>query len=128
MSDVDLQNRTGLMTSTRDPSPSYRLISKKLMDFKMGVFGGLILLCFVFIAVFCPWLAPHDPLQQNMDEMLLPPAWMESSDPRFWLGTDDQGRDILSTIIFGARISLFVGFASVIFSMIFPSRLYPVSE
>jgi peptide/nickel transport system permease protein len=48
----------------------------------------------------------------------LPPAWLEGGDARFVLGTDDQGRDILSTIIYGSRISLMVGFASVIFSMV----------
>jgi len=48
----------------------------------------------------------------------LPPVWLEDGEARFWLGTDDQGRDILSTIIYGARISLFVSLAAVLFSMV----------
>ena len=80
----------------------------------------LTIVCFL-AALFAPFIAPHDPFDLASIDILdasLPPAWMAEGDARFLLGTDDQGRDILSTIIFGARISLFVGFASVIFSMV----------
>ncbi len=72
-------------------------------------------------AAFAPWVAPHDPFDLASIDLLdasLPPVWMADGDPRFLLGTDDQGRDVYSTIIFGARISLVVGFASVIFSLV----------
>lgn len=72
-------------------------------------------------AAFAPWVAPHDPFDLASIDLLdasLPPVWMADGDPRFLLGTDDQGRDVWSTIIFGARISLVVGFASVIFSLV----------
>lgn len=72
-------------------------------------------------AVFAPILAPHNPFDLAKIDIMdssLPPAWELDGDPRFLLGTDDQGRDILSTIMYGARISLLVGFASVIFSMV----------
>jgi peptide/nickel transport system permease protein len=49
-------------------------------------------------------------------DSLLPPAWMEGGDPRYWLGTDNQGRDVLSAILYGLRVSLLVGFASVLFA------------
>ncbi len=81
----------------------------------------LVTLLIILSALFAPYIAPHDPFDLAVIDILdsnLPPAWELDGDPRFLLGTDDQGRDILSTIMYGARISLFVGFASVIFSMI----------
>ncbi len=76
---------------------------------------------FVLAAAFAPWVTPHNPFDLaslNLLDAFLPPVWEPYGDPRFLLGTDDQGRDILSTIIYGARISLFVGFASVLFAMV----------
>jgi peptide/nickel transport system permease protein len=76
---------------------------------------------FVGSAVFAPWVAPHNPFdlsQLDLSNSLKPPMWAAGGDPAFPLGTDDQGRDILSTILFGARISLAVGIASVLFSMV----------
>ena len=72
-------------------------------------------------AVFAPWLAPHDPFNSgtlNLTEGFTPPAWIATGHAKFLLGTDDQGRDMLSTIMYGARISLAVGVASVLFSML----------
>jgi len=72
-------------------------------------------------AVFAPWLAPNHPFDLRTVDLMdafTPPVWSEGGDARFLLGTDDQGRGILSTIMFGARISLTVGFASVLFSMV----------
>ena len=75
----------------------------------------------MFIAVFAPWVAPHDPFDLaavNLSDARLPPAWMEGGTGAYLLGTDDQGRDLLSAIMYGARISLFVGVASVLVSMV----------
>jgi peptide/nickel transport system permease protein len=79
----------------------------------------VFLLC-VGSAVFAPWVAPHNPFdlsQLDLTNSLRPPAWIDGGDPAFLLGTDDQGRDILSTILFGARISLAVGICAVLLSM-----------
>ena len=79
----------------------------------------VFLLC-VGSAVFAPWVAPHNPFdlsQLDLTNSLKPPAWLDGGDPAFLLGTDDQGRDILSTILFGARISLAVGICAVLLSM-----------
>ncbi|MGI9524905.1 MAG: ABC transporter permease [Hyphomicrobiaceae bacterium] len=87
----------------------------------IAVGSAIVTLVFFVAAVFAPLVAPHDPFDLVTIDIMdasLPPAWLPDGDPRFLLGTDDQGRDILSTIIFGSRISLFVGFASVIFSMV----------
>ena len=75
----------------------------------------------VAAAAFAPWIAPHNPFDLATVDLLdsfIPPIWSAEGDPRYLLGTDDQGRDVLSTIMFGARISLGVGFASVLFAMV----------
>lgn len=85
------------------------------------VVSAVVALGLVLSAVFAPWIAPHnpfDPASLSILDSFLPPAWAEGGDPRFLLGTDDQGRDMLSTILYGMRISLAVGFASVIFAML----------
>lgn len=81
-------------------------------------------------AAFAPWLAPHDPFDLSMLELSnsrLPPAWDEAGQWRFLLGTDDQGRDILSAVMYGARISLLVGLVSVLASMLIGVTLGLVS-
>jgi peptide/nickel transport system permease protein len=81
--------------------------------------AAIALVC-VFCSAFAPWVAPHNPFDLatlNLSDARLPPAWSEGGLPRYWLGTDDQGRDILSALFYGARISLAVGFASVLLSM-----------
>ncbi len=85
------------------------------------IVAAIVTAIFVISAVFAPWLAPHQPFDLATVDLLdgfLPPVWHADGDPRFLLGTDDQGRDILSTIMYGARISLGVGFASVAFAMV----------
>ena len=84
---------------------------------KVTVVAGVITLVYLLAALFAPWVAPHDPYDLASVSILdsfLPPAWLEGGDARFLLGTDNVGRDVLSTIIHGSRISLGVGFASVI--------------
>ncbi len=81
--------------------------------------AAVALLCLV-ASVFAPWLAPHNPFDLAAIELSnarLPPAWQEGGQPRFALGTDDQGRDILSMLMYGARLSLAVGVASVLLSV-----------
>lgn len=85
------------------------------------IVAAVITLIFMTAALFAPWVAPYNPFDLATIDLLdaeLPPVWLADGDPRFLLGTDDQGRDMLSTIIYGARISLGVGFASVLFAMV----------
>ena len=85
------------------------------------VISAIVTFLFFFVTIFAPFIAPHDPFDLASIDLMdasLPPAWFVDGETRFLLGTDDQGRDILSTIIYGSRISLFVGFVSVIFSLI----------
>jgi len=75
-----------------------------------------ILLCSLFASVISP-INPLDLTQISISDGLLPPAWMEGGSLQFALGTDDQGRDLLSATIYGTRLSLFVGFISVLLAM-----------
>jgi peptide/nickel transport system permease protein len=87
----------------------------------MVIASALFLAAALVATVFAPWVAPHNPFDLTAIDIMdsvLPPAWSVGGDPRFLLGTDDQGRDVLSGIIHGARISLIVGGASVVFSMV----------
>jgi len=84
---------------------------------KVAIVSSLIFLLFAFMALFAPWIAPFDPYDLKQLELLdseLPPIWVEDSDPRFLLGTDDQGRDLWSTILYGMRVSLLIGISAVL--------------
>ncbi len=86
-----------------------------------AVVAVVIALVCVFCAVFAPWVAPHNPFDLatlELSNARLPPAWSEGGSRDFLLGTDDQGRDILSALMYGARISLAVGLASVLLSVV----------
>jgi peptide/nickel transport system permease protein len=83
--------------------------------------GAALLVGFLVAAVFAPLVAPMDPydlIKVDLADFLLPPAWMEGGLAEFPLGTDDQGRGILSTILFGLRTSLLVGVSVVAFSSV----------
>lgn len=81
----------------------------------------LVTIVCLFGAAFAPWLAPHNPFDLatlDLSDARLPPAWVEGGQAAYLLGTDDQGRDMLSAILYGMRISLAVGFASVFLSVL----------
>ncbi len=85
----------------------------------MTVIAAFVAVVIVLAAVFAPLVAPHDPFDLkslNLLDSHTPPAWLDGGDRRFLLGTDDQGRDILSTILYGSRSSLLVGLLSVAFA------------
>jgi peptide/nickel transport system permease protein len=78
--------------------------------------GAVIVVAAVLVAIFAPYLAPHDPFAQDLNLRLIPPAWMDGNQPAHWLGTDQIGRDYLSRLIYGTRISLAIGVLTVITS------------
>ncbi|MBV8664910.1 MAG: ABC transporter permease subunit [Burkholderiaceae bacterium] len=84
--------------------------------------GALLAACFFLLllvcVVFAGWLAPHDPIEQFRDHMLTPPCWADEGVRDYLLGTDELGRDILSRLIYGARVSLMIGLMSVLTSML----------
>jgi len=79
---------------------------------KTALIGGIIALLIFIVAIFAPWLSPLDPLEQDPFSRLMGPSY------KHWLGTDDFGRDVLSRIIWGSRISLLIGTLSVFLGMI----------
>ena len=81
---------------------------------RSGIIGLLMFLDVVFAAVFAPWIAPYEPLEQNLRAAKMPPAWSEEGSWDHPLGTDNLGRDLLSRLIYGARVSLTVGFFGVL--------------
>ncbi|MBL8663019.1 MAG: ABC transporter permease [Candidatus Odyssella sp.] len=85
------------------------------------VIASIVTLVFVLGAVFAPVLAPHTPFVPSsidINDAFKPPAWSEGGAWRYLLGTDNQGRDMLSTIMYGGRLSIFVGFAAVALAMV----------
>ena len=80
------------------------------------IFGSAILFATIVLAIFAPFIAPHDPIAQNLGVRLLPPSWMQGGRPNYLLGTDHLGRDYLSRLIYGSRISLIVGFSTMLIS------------
>ncbi|MDB0033901.1 ABC transporter permease [Alphaproteobacteria bacterium] len=96
-------------------------IGYSFFNSKVAIFSFLLFLLIVFCSLFAEFVSPYDPfnpLNVSLMDAFIPPVWTEEGDVRFILGTDQQGRDMLSTIIYGSRISLIVGFASIAFAMI----------
>jgi len=88
---------------------------------KVTVIAACITAVFMLSAIAAPLIAPHtpfDPATLDLMDASTPPFWYEDGSIKFLLGTDDQGRDLLSTILYGSRISIFVGFASMLLAMI----------
>jgi peptide/nickel transport system permease protein len=85
--------------------------------------GGVILLVAMLLAVFAPWIAPHDPLDQDLLHMLAPPMWAPDGSTGYPLGTDGLGRCVLSRAIYGARVALTVAIAAAWGSMLLGSTL-----
>ncbi len=87
----------------------------------MAIVAAVIAALCIFGSLFAPWVSPHNPFDLatlNLSDARLPPAWMDGGSTSYLLGTDDQGRDLLSALFYGARLSLAVGFASVLLSLI----------
>ncbi|AYG60229.1 ABC transporter permease [Rhizobium jaguaris] len=97
--------------STKPPSRAARRLRALLSEPKV-IFGGGFILILIILAIFAPYIAPKDPLEQDLMSGTLPPAWLNGSDPGFLLGTDDLGRDVLSRAIFGTRVALTVAFVA----------------
>jgi len=115
----DVSNKDAKPAETA-PGPVARIVDSDMfhsfLRSRITVLAAIGTLILFFAAFFAPWVAPHDPFDLASVSILdarVPPFWMEFADPRFPLGTDDQGRDIISGIFYGMRISLIVGFCSV---------------
>lgn len=78
-------------------------VSATLLRNPSAVIGALIILLVALMAILAPWLAPYDPVSINLADRLSPPS------PQHWFGADELGRDILSRVMHGARVSLIIG-------------------
>jgi len=79
---------------------------RRFLENRMAVAGSVVVLALFVVSLFAPWLAPYDPSAIDLEKVLMPPSGDH------WLGTDPLGRDVLSRMIWGARISLKVGFVA----------------
>lgn len=101
-------------------------MNEKILEFykqfkknRAALVGAYIVLVLIICAIFAPLFTPYDPLIQNLDQRLLPPVWSDGGMSGHILGTDDFGRDVLTRILYGARISLVIGIISVSISLVF---------
>lgn len=110
------------LNPSRSGSPTmpsqWELFYRSFVANRGAVLGLIALLILVFVAIFANVLAPHNPLELYTGKEQLPPAWLEGGDARFFLGTDDAGRDTLSRVMHGTRYSLFIGLAATLLSAI----------
>ena len=110
------------LNPSRSGSPTmpsqWELFYRSFVANRGAVLGLIALLILVFVAIFANVLAPHNPLELYTGKEQLPPAWLEGGDARFFLGTDDAGRDTLSRVMHGTRYSLFIGVAATLLSAI----------
>ncbi|MFA7412996.1 MAG: ABC transporter permease [Rhizobium sp.] len=81
---------------------------------RLALASAVLVLIFVLMAIFAPWIAPHDPNETDLFRRLQPPAWMPGGEWSYLLGCDGLGRDILSRIIYGSRISIYIGTAVIL--------------
>jgi dipeptide transport system permease protein len=106
-----------VLTQVSKPPGAWRAFWSAFSENRGAVIGLAVVMLVVLIAVFAPLLAPYNPIEQFKGSTRLPPFWVEGHDPRYILGTDAVGRDMLSRLMYGARISLFIGLSVMLVSM-----------
>lgn len=117
MTDAAEVKSTGLLVdqeAERGVWPVLVYVGRLLWRDKAGLLGLIMFLIVAFAAVFAPWISPYNPLKQNLRAAKMPPAYAEKGDISHPLGTDNLGRDLLSRLIYGSRVSLTVGFFGVL--------------
>lgn len=110
-----------MQSEAHEPAPAPSALADFWRSFSSnrGALGGLVyLVLIVLAALLAGALAPHSPIEQFREALLTPPAWQTAGSTRFLLGTDDIGRDILSRLLHGARLSLLIGLVAVTLSML----------
>ncbi|NWG04992.1 MAG: ABC transporter permease [Syntrophaceae bacterium] len=110
------------ITNPEDRHPIFDQI-EKLFKNRTAVAGLIIITLFAFTAIFAPLISPHNPDENSLYDQLKPPVWNEGGSTNNLLGTDDLGRDMLSRLIYGARVSLTLGIVSVGIALVFGSLL-----
>lgn len=106
------------MSAAAQPMPSaFRLFWRGFSENRGAVVGLCVMALLIVAAALADLVAPHSPIEQFRDHFLTPPVWQSGGTGEFLLGTDDVGRDILTRLIFGARLSLIIGLSVVVLSL-----------
>ena len=115
--------------SARNPEDRHPFFDQleQLWRNKTAVAGMLVITLFVLTAILAPFLSPHNPVEASLYDQIKPPIWAEGGTWKIILGTDDLGRDILSRLVYGARVSLLVALATVGIAVFFGSFLGAIS-
>ena len=115
--------------SARNPEDRHPFLDQleQLWRNKTAVAGLLVITLFVLTAILAPFLSPHNPVEASLYDQIKPPIWEEGGTWTNILGTDDLGRDILSRLVYGARVSLLVALATVGIAVFFGSFLGAIS-
>ena len=96
---------------------------RRMLKHKGFLVGGAVLVAVLLMALLAPAMAPHDPYHQDLTKRLIPPVWGENGSWEHPLGTDNLGRDYLSRVIYGCRVSLLIGFACVLIAAVIGAAL-----
>ena len=103
-------------SQTTGASTTFGVMKKRVRGHQGMIIGSLIVMSVILVALLAPLLAPHDPYQQDLLKRLIPPVWDSRGSWDHILGTDHLGRDYLSRLIYGARISLLIGIGAALIS------------
>ena len=103
-------------SQTSAPNKGFDLLRRRVLGHQGMIIGSVIVVSVLLIALLAPLLAPHDPYQQDLLKRLVPPVWDSRGSWEHILGTDHLGRDYLSRLIYGARISLLIGIGAALIS------------
>lgn len=106
----------GAPEATGAPATTARQSWPRLWRLKWGLLAAVLMLLIVGVSAAAPWIAPYSPVEVDIRHRLAPPAWMDRGTPDHVLGTDQIGRDLLSRMIYGGRVSLLIGVAAVLVS------------
>jgi len=118
LAEIPLTTTTAATATVRGPIPlKVRIVQAFLRD-NVAVGALAILVALILIGALAPFVAPHDPLEQTLVARLLPPVWDQGGDPNYLFGTDHLGRDILSRVIHGTRVSLTLSFIATTVSLL----------
>ena len=108
--------RIETLPATAEPAAESPLVGslRQFLENRLAAASILVVLLFGLLAIFAPWIAPHDPYEADLFRRLQPPAWLPGGEWAYPLGCDALGRDILSRLIYGARVSMFIGLAVIV--------------
>lgn len=116
MTEMDLSFKAAAASETGgellDAAPAQPKIWRNILHHPGLMLGLVILASLVILAAFAPWISPYNPYDQQLPQRLLPPVWVHGGSAAHLLGTDHLGRDYLSRLIYGARVSLLIGFGA----------------